>query len=163
LKRVLVADDNVENLYLLEALLQGNGFEVQHAANGVDALELARQAPPDLLLTDLLMPKMDGFELCRQFQRDPALATTPILVYTATYLEPEDERLALSLGATRFMIKPQEPDRLLATVHELTRGEHKGLAAQKERQEELLRRHNAVLMRKTGAEDQPADRRGLST
>jgi len=148
LKRVLVADDNVENLYLLEALLQGNGFEVQHAANGVDALELARQAPPDLLLTDLLMPKMDGFELCRQFQRDPALATTPILVYTATYLEPEDERLALSLGATRFMIKPQEPDRLLATVHELTRGEHKGLAAQKERQEELLRRHNAVLMRK---------------
>lgn len=146
--RILIADDQAENIYLLEALLQGSGFEVQCAANGVEALDLARQAPPDLLITDLLMPKMDGFELCRQFQREPALATTPILVYTATYLEPEDERLALSLGATRFLIKPQEPDILLGAVQELTRGEHKGLAAEKERQEELLRRHNAVLMRK---------------
>ncbi len=148
MKRILIADDVEENRYLLEALLGGSGFEVQRACNGVQALEIARQTPPDLLVTDLLMPEMDGFELCRQFHRDPALATTPILVYTATYVQPEDERLALSLGATRFMLKPQEPDILLGAVQELTRGEHKGLAAEKERQEELLRRHNAVLMRK---------------
>ncbi len=150
MKRILVADDLEENCYLLEALLRGSGFEVQRAANGVEALEMARQAPPDLLVTDLLMPEMDGFELCRQFKREPTLATTPILVYTATYVRPEDERLALSLGATRFMLKPQEPERLLATVQELTRGEDKGLAAERERQEELLRRHNAVLTHKLG-------------
>lgn len=150
MKRILVADDLEENCYLLEALLRGSGFEVQRAANGVEALEMARQAPPDLLVTDLLMPEMDGFELCRQFKREPTLATTPILVYTATYVRPEDERLALSLGATRFLLKPQEPERLLATVQELTRGEDKGLAAERERQEELLRRHNAVLTHKLG-------------
>jgi two-component system cell cycle sensor histidine kinase/response regulator CckA len=108
--KVLIVDDNAQNLYMLQALLEGNGYQVEMAANGVEALEKARHDPPALIVSDILMPVMDGFTLCRKWQQDEWLKEIPFIFYTATYTDPRDEAFALSLGAERFVVKPTEPD-----------------------------------------------------
>jgi two-component system, cell cycle sensor histidine kinase and response regulator CckA len=114
--RVIIVDDNLENRYLLRAILQGHGYEVDEALQGAEALALARQAPPDLIISDLLMPVMDGYTLLREWKADEQLRTIPFIVYTATYTEPKDERLALDMGADAFMVKPAEPDQFMIAV-----------------------------------------------
>ncbi len=117
--RVMVVDDNKENLYLLERLLTGNGYEVESARHGAEALLKARRNPPDLIISDLLMPVMDGFTLLRNWKTDERLKSIPFVVYTATYTEPKDERLALDLGADAFILKPAEPEEFIARIREL--------------------------------------------
>lgn len=117
--RILIVDDHPENLYLLRSLLAGYGYEVVEASHGAAALELARQQPPDLVITDLLMPVMDGFTLLREWKADPKLRAIPLLVYTATYTEPEDEQLARDLGADAFLVKPAEPEPFLEELRGL--------------------------------------------
>ena len=114
---VLLVDDNDQNLYLLQVLFEGNGFAVRTAQNGEDALELARKNPPDLIVSDILMPVMDGFALCHEWHADPDLNVIPFIFYTATYTDPKDERFAMSLGAVRFIVKPQEPDVFLEAIN----------------------------------------------
>ena len=117
--RVLIVDDKAENLYLLRALLVGNRMEVDEAKHGVEALEKARSAPPDLIISDLLMPVMDGYTLLRHWKSDERLKAIPFIVYTATYTEPKDERLALDLGADAFILKPAEPRALRACFNDV--------------------------------------------
>ncbi|MCE9570663.1 MAG: PAS domain S-box protein, partial [Rhodocyclales bacterium] len=107
---VLVVDDIDEARYLLKALLEGNGYRVTIAGNGLEALAAARADAPDVIVSDALMPKMDGFALCRAWVRDDVLKAIPFIFYSATYTSPEDEKLALVLGAVRYLIKPQEPE-----------------------------------------------------
>lgn len=114
--KILIADDNSASLYMLERLLKGHGFEVISAENGVDALEKARINPPHLIVTDILMPEMDGYALCREWKADASLMHIPLIFYTATYTDPKDELFALSLGADWFLIKPQEPDVLINII-----------------------------------------------
>ncbi len=118
INRVLVVDDREENLYLLRALLQGHGFEVVTAVHGAEALDKARQNPPDVIITDILMPVMDGFSLCREWKNDERLKPIPFVFYTATYTDERDREFALSLGAERFIVKPEEPDTFLAIIRE---------------------------------------------
>jgi PAS domain S-box-containing protein len=108
--QVLIVDDNEQNLYMLQVLLQGQGYEVRSARNGIEALDMARCQAPDLIITDILMPGMDGFSLCREWMADERLRRAPLVFYTATYIDPKDEAFALSLGAARFIVKPTEPD-----------------------------------------------------
>ena len=115
---VLIVDDKLEHLYLLRALLQGHGYTVEEARHGAEALLKARQSPPDIILSDLLMPVMDGYTFLRHCKADERLRSIPFVVYTATYTEPRDERLALDLGADAFIIKPAEPDELLARLQQ---------------------------------------------
>jgi CheY-like chemotaxis protein len=117
--RVLIVDDNEENLYYLRALLSGHGFVVDSAIHGTEALVKARQVPPDLVVSDLLMPEMDGFTLLRHWKFDGRLRTIPFVVYTATYSEAEDERLALNFGADAFILKPAEPEDFLRRIREV--------------------------------------------
>ncbi|MBC8096830.1 MAG: response regulator [Akkermansiaceae bacterium] len=119
MKRVLIVDDKEENLYYLQALLAGHGWEADTARHGAEALVKARQQPPDLIISDLLMPIMDGYTLLRHWKTDANLKQIPFVVYTATYTEPEDERLALSLGADAFVLKPAEPEDFLSRLREL--------------------------------------------
>ncbi len=117
--RILIVDDRQENRYMLCALLEGHGYEAVEAANGEEALAAARAEPPALVISDLLMPVMDGFTLLRRWRADPALAQVPFVVYTATYTDPKDEQLALSLGADAFLLKPAEPGPFLARIAEV--------------------------------------------
>ena len=117
--RVLVVDDHEENLYLLDALLQGHGYQVELARNGNEALDIARREAPDLVITDILMPGMDGFNLCRAWMADEKLRRAPLVFYTATYTAPQDEAFALSLGAARFIVKPAEPDVFVEIIRQV--------------------------------------------
>jgi len=117
-KRVLIVDDDRDSLYLLEVILKGGGWQAIKATNGAEALAKARREPPDLIVTDLLMPVMDGFSLCRACKADETLKHIPLVFYTAEYTKDRDRELALSLGAVQFIIKPQEPDILLQAFTE---------------------------------------------
>ena len=119
MKRALIVDDKPENVAYLRALLEGSGWSVTSARHGAEALVLARQARPDLVITDLLMPVMDGYTLLRHCKADAQLQGVPFIVYTATYTEAADERLALDLGADAFLLKPTEPVDFLERIEEV--------------------------------------------
>ena len=121
ISRILIVDDKEENLSLLRIHLQSRGFEVSIAANGAVALDSARLNPPDLIISDILMPVMDGFVLCRECKKDSRLKLIPFIFYTATYTDERDREFALSLGAAQFIVKPQEPDALVAMIQETIR------------------------------------------
>lgn len=117
--KVLIVEDTEDSRIMLEMALTAQGYEVMSSTNGIEALHLARATPPDLIVSDILMPEMDGFELCRQVKADPELKKIPFIFYTATYTEHHDEELAMALGASRFVIKPLEPQELMAIVQEV--------------------------------------------
>jgi two-component system, cell cycle sensor histidine kinase and response regulator CckA len=150
--RVLIVDDKQENLYLLRVLLQGHGCSVGEAHNGAEALTRARQAPPDLIISDLLMPVMDGYTLLREWKADERLRKVPFVVYTATYTEPKDERLALDLGADAFIIKPVEPEPFMARIQEVlakkVRGEIHPAGTTEGHEVGLLKEYSEVLVNK---------------
>jgi PAS domain S-box-containing protein len=116
---VLIVDDNPQNLYLLRVLLEGHGCTVDEARHGAEALTQARKSPPELIVSDLLMPVMDGYTLLRHWKADVRLKTVPFVVYTATYTEPKDERLALDLGADAFIVKPAEPEAFMVRIQKV--------------------------------------------
>jgi len=117
--KILSVDDKAENLYMLEALLRGHGHEVESASNGVTALQLAERCVHDLIISDILMPRMDGFQFCRELKKDERLRNIPFIFYTATYTDPRDAAFALSLGADRFLVKPLEPEAFMKAVDEV--------------------------------------------
>ena len=122
--KLLVVDDNAQNRYMAEVLFSGNGYLVESAANGSEALEKARKDLPDMIVSDILMPVMDGFALCREWKQDARLRSIPFIFYTATYTDPEDEKFGLSLGADRFLVKPIAPENLIAAIEDVF-GEHR--------------------------------------
>jgi PAS domain S-box-containing protein len=119
MNKILIVDDMEQNLELLEALLTGQGYEVIMAKDGEEALEKAGDDPPDLIISDILMPVMDGFQLCRKWKSDDRLKQIPFIFYTATYTDPKDEAFALGLGADLFLVKPMEPDLFLNRVEKV--------------------------------------------
>jgi PAS domain S-box-containing protein len=150
-KKVLIVDDNSTNLYMLETLLKGYGFEVISAENGEDALDKAILNPPDLIVTDILMPVMDGYALCREWKADDTLKHIPLVFYTATYTGSKNEDFALSLGAERFIIKPQEPDKLMNILKEVLEENYvvKQVATKPfEEEMEFFRQYNEILFSK---------------
>jgi signal transduction histidine kinase len=150
--RVLIADDLSSNLYLLESLLKGNGFDVTSVKNGAEALAAAKKDPPDLIITDILMPVMDGFELCRQWKADERLSTIPFIIYTATYTDPRDEQFARSLGAERFIVKPRKPELFMQEVRTVLEESQRGVSTRPSHaagnDRKILQEYNEVLFRK---------------
>jgi CheY-like chemotaxis protein len=121
--RILCVDDESAGLMLLDSLLSHSGHVVFTAHDGIDALVGADETEADVVVTDILMPRMDGYRLSMEFRKDPQLYTIPFIFYTASYTEPADEELAERLGAARFVRKPEEPKKLLRIIEEVLASE----------------------------------------
>jgi len=152
MKNILIVDDNPQDLSLLQALLNRHGYMATVAANGAEALEKARSERPDMIITDILMPIMDGFTLFREWKRDDRLKDVPFVFFTATYTDPTDEKFALGLGAERFIVKPQDQQVLLGIIEDVFSEQKAGRPAkpcEPQRDEAVsLREYNVVLIRK---------------
>jgi two-component system, cell cycle sensor histidine kinase and response regulator CckA len=118
--KILIVDDNEQNIYLLRVLLESQGYKTASANNGSEALKLLQEEGADFIISDILMPVMDGFQLCRKVKGDESLSRIPLLFYTATYTGPQDEEFAQKIGADGFLLKPAENDELLNLVRKLS-------------------------------------------
>ena len=121
--KIFVVDDNEESRLLLELWLKKGGYEVVSAVNGAEALERLHTEDFDLIISDILMPVMDGFQLCKKVRSDENLSSIPFIFYTATYTDKQDEYFGLKSGADRFIRKPTDMFEFMDVVRELsTRG-----------------------------------------
>jgi len=116
MKTILVVDDNADNREFLIDLLQSAHYRAIEAVNGEEALEVTHKERPDLVIADVLMPKMDGYEFVWELRAFPTIAQTPVIFYTATYLESESRKLAQAAGVKHVIVKPCEPQEILRTV-----------------------------------------------
>ncbi|MEJ2010639.1 MAG: response regulator [Anaerolineales bacterium] len=126
---ILIVEDIPHILELLEVTLKFKGYDVITARNGDEALEIIATDPPALILTDILMPRLDGYALAQAVRSNPETVHIPIIFISATFITPEDKEFALSLGAVRFLEKPIEASELLLTVAEVMTGEFEGSAS----------------------------------
>jgi len=118
--RILIADDNPENLNIFQARLAAHGYEILTAADGEEALAIARGKQPDLILLDVMMPKMDGIEACRHLKADPSLPFVPIIMVTAK-TDSRDVVAGLEAGADEYLPKPVDHAALVARVKSMLR------------------------------------------
>jgi len=118
--RVLIVEDEPDIRELVVHHLKREGYQVSAAASGEEALRQVQAAPPDLVLLDLMMPAMDGLEVCRRLRQDPATASLPIVMLTAKGDEV-DRVLGLEIGADDYVVKPFSPKELLARVRAVLR------------------------------------------
>ncbi|MDY6913904.1 MAG: response regulator [Planctomycetota bacterium] len=120
---ILVVDDNTQNLELLVAYLDSLGCKVYTATNGVDALQKVQDENPDLILLDIMMPRMSGFEVCRKLKTDPQMRDIPIIMVTALN-ELSDIERAVESGTDDFITKPVNRLELITRVRSLLRVRH---------------------------------------
>ncbi len=116
---ILVVEDNLNVLELLEVTLRFKGYPVVTAHNGQEALQAIARERPAIVITDILMPKLDGYSLAHALRKDPHTASIPIIFISATYITPDDKKFALSLGAIRFVEKPIDTEDFLLSVAEV--------------------------------------------
>lgn len=118
MKKILIADDNTLAVELVWVTLEGGDYEVVDASNGKEALKKARVEKPDLILLDIVMPKMDGFEVCRRLKKDPQTKEIPIIMLTAKGQQVDQEK-GRQLGVQDYITKPFSPSALLAKIEGL--------------------------------------------
>ena len=116
---ILIAYERESEQMTLEQLLVARGHRVVKAANGLAALEVARREPPHVIVSDIVLPRMDGFALCRKWKQDERLQSVPFFFYTRRHDDPKYERFALELGAERFFARSVQPDALLRAIDDL--------------------------------------------
>jgi len=154
---ILVVEDIPNVLELLEVTLRFKGYPVVTARNGQEALEVINKELPALVITDILMPKMDGYALAQKLRITPRTKHIPIIFLSATYVTPEDKSFAMSMGAVKFMEKPVDTEDFLISVGEvLTQGaptvpeplsEQEFYKGYRERLESKLRHKNTQIAR----------------
>jgi PAS domain S-box-containing protein len=150
--KILVVDDNEDNCYLIGTLLKGNGYETVCAANGGEAWDKLRLQKFDMVISDIMMPVMDGFQLCLQCKQDAALKDIPFVFYTATYTDAKDEEFASKIGADKFIRKPAEPDEFIKEIRDVFRRFREGtltiVKPVETEEKEVLKLYNERLVNK---------------
>ncbi len=116
-KRILLVDDEPALLELMQIRLEASGYEIIPASDGQQALDLARKEMPELIILDLMLPKVDGYKVCRVLKSDDRYKKIPILLFTARAQE-SDKELGKEAGADGYIVKPFEPSALLAKIKE---------------------------------------------
>jgi len=151
-KKILIVDDNAENLDGLREILEIHGYGVMTAANGAEALDKANSTLPDMIITDVLMPVMDGFTLCKKWKQDEVFKTIPLIFYSGDYIDPKDEKFGLSLGAEKFIMKPANMGEFIKTIQKIIEEYHNTSVAiphENNRGEEVyLKEYNEALIRR---------------
>lgn len=112
----LVVDDDISCVRMTTLILQGNGATVYDASNGEDAIQIAREFQPDMVLADLLMPQMDGWALVKSLKSDPNVSHIPVIAVTASYLNPADIDHAMNVGFAKVVAKPITISSLLEAI-----------------------------------------------
>jgi len=142
----LVVDDREIDRKLLSTILKSAGYKVAEAINGIAALDYVKKSKPDMIISDIMMPEMDGFTFLRELKKSKHLKDIPFLFYTAHYVSKKDNELAASLGASRFMIKPKEPQNLLYEIETVFKDYKIGVVAPVDSliktEEEYLKRYS---------------------
>lgn len=151
--KVLIAEDNSDDRKILRYNLEHHGCEVIEAQDGQEGLELAATHKPDIIISDAMMPGMDGFRFLRAVKQDEILKSIPFIFYTAVYIGHREAELAISLGAEAYIIKPKEPDELwkelLEVCEEIKQKKEKPLTAELIREdEEFLRIYSQIVVKK---------------
>jgi len=118
--RIVLVDDDKVTLRFLEHLLVGNLFSVQTAEDGEAALELVKREKPSILISDLVLPKIDGVELCKSIKQDPDLKRTKVILMSAVYMESALRSVARDCGADGFVGKPIRSTELLEKIYKLS-------------------------------------------
>lgn len=116
---LLIVEDDPDILKLLDAALTFKGYRVVTAQNGKEGLEAIKVKHPAIVIADIMMPKLDGFGLVHRMRINPETRDIPVVFITATYVAREDREFALNIGATRFIQKPVDLEKFLATIAEL--------------------------------------------
>ncbi len=114
--KILIVDDVAVNLKLLRVRLEGEGHQVVEARNGVEALKVLNAEGADLIISDILMPEMDGYRLCHEVRRSERFKDLPFIIHTATYTSPADKELSLGLGASSYLHKPASAQDLMSAI-----------------------------------------------
>ena len=169
---LLIVEDVPDILRLLEETLKFKGYRAATARNGQEALEMIRRERPALVITDIMMPKLDGFGLVHRLRIDPETRDIPVIFLTATYVALEDKAFALNIGVTRFIEKPVNFEKFLETIDQLlTQGipptptpmsEAEFYAGYRQRLEQKLNQKNTQIARderllsSISAEEQPS-------
>jgi PAS domain S-box-containing protein len=120
MSHILIAYERESDQEALEKLLVSRGHTVVRSSNGLEALDTARRDPPEAMVSDVLLPRMDGIALCRKWKQDERLQSVPFVFYTRRYDDPKYERFALDLGAERFLPRTVRPESLLQAIDEVT-------------------------------------------
>ena len=151
---VLIVDDIQENLELLQDVLAENNYASVLARNGIEALSKLRHEKIHLIVADAMMPKMDGFQLCKEVRSLPGCAAVPFIIYTGNYIDETDQRLARSIGVDRYVVKYAGLGALVDAVNELVqqryglRANQQPAAAERIDDHAFLEQHRAIVIRK---------------
>ncbi|HWC86048.1 MAG TPA: response regulator transcription factor [Solirubrobacteraceae bacterium] len=150
MRSVLIVDDEVAEREVLATVLGAAGYSVITAETGEHGLRLARAQPPAVIVADILMPSMDGYELVRDLRSDPVTAHIPVIFYTATYVIDEIRSLAAACGVSHILIRPYEPEEVLRVVFEALASGPEAVASlpSEDFHREHLRMVNAKLVQK---------------
>jgi two-component system sensor histidine kinase/response regulator len=116
---ILIVDDQLVNLKLLQAQLEVEGHRIIIALDGIEALAVLEREKMDAIISDILMPHMDGYRLCYEVRRNPRLKEIPFIFYTATYTSPSDEKLCLDIGGDKYLKKPAPAEQIFAALREV--------------------------------------------
>jgi PAS domain S-box-containing protein len=118
--KILVVDDIARNRRLMGAILNSEGHQVLEAADGVEAMEILEKEPVDAVISDILMPRMDGYRFCHELRAIERFRNLPFIFHTSSYTSPSDEKLALDMGADRFLTKPAPASEVIKALGEAT-------------------------------------------
>lgn len=150
--KVLIVEDKKPDRTLLSELLTSKNYEVVEANNGIEALKSVKTLNPDIIISDIMMPEMDGFALLRELKKDDSTKHIPLVFYTAHYVGEKDKELAVKLGASGFIFKPLEFKELLNKLESLLKDYETGLVRPEkpsfETEEEFLKQYSERIIRK---------------